>query len=70
MAQAACLGRRVCARPVGKLDFSGVGWRMLRTMLDWKWSSPQTAATLERVFPDETGKRSANDPLAPPIEMS
>lgn len=35
-AQVPCLGRRVAARAVGKLDFVGVGWCVLRTKLDWK----------------------------------
>jgi len=49
-AQAACVGRRVAARPVGKLDFSGVGCGAVRTILGWKWSPQQMAPTLERVF--------------------
>jgi hypothetical protein len=30
-----------------------VGWGVVRTMLDWKWSPQQIPATLKRVFPDE-----------------
>ncbi|MBC7726991.1 MAG: hypothetical protein H7242_05150 [Microbacteriaceae bacterium] len=28
-ARMSCLGRRVAARPVGKLDFAGVGWSVV-----------------------------------------
>ncbi len=52
-AQAACHGRRVAARRPAKLDFAGVGWGTVRTMLGWKWSPQQIAATLRRVFPAE-----------------
>jgi transposase, IS30 family len=52
-AQVACVSRRVAGRPTGKLDFDSVGWGAVRTMLDWKWSPQQIAATLKRVFPDQ-----------------
>ena len=31
----------------------GVGWRVVLSLLDWKWSPQQIAATLKRVFPDQ-----------------
>ena len=30
-----------------------VGWTVVLTLLDWKWSPQQIAATLKRVFPNE-----------------
>jgi transposase, IS30 family len=62
-AQAACEGRRVAARAVGKLDFSGVGWATVRTLLDWKWSPQQIAATLKRVFPDEPERHVSHETI-------
>jgi len=62
-AQVGCVGRRVAARPVGKLDFSGVGWGVVRTMLDWKWSPQQIAATLKRVFPDEPERHVSHETI-------
>jgi IS30 family transposase len=52
-ARPACTGRRAAARPACKLDFDGVGRGAVRTLLRWKWSPRQIAATLGRVFPDE-----------------
>ena len=40
-AQVACFNRRVAARPAAKLAFDGLGWAVVRTLLDWKWSPPQ-----------------------------
>lgn len=43
--QLSSAGRQVAARPAGKLDFNGVGWATVRTLLDWKWSPQQIAAS-------------------------
>ncbi|MFT3664275.1 IS30 family transposase [Piscinibacter sp.] len=45
--------RRTAARPAAKLDARGVLWGAVLTMLNWRWSPQQIAATLRRVFPDE-----------------
>jgi IS30 family transposase len=52
-AQLASVSRRVAARLAGKLDFNSVGWDVVRTLRDWKWSPRQIAATRKRVFPNE-----------------
>jgi transposase, IS30 family len=62
-AQAACEARRAAARPAGKLDFDGVGWATVRTLLDWKWSPQQIAATLKRVFPDEPHRHVSHETI-------
>jgi IS30 family transposase len=62
-AQVAFEGRRVAARRVGKLDFNSVGWASVRTMLDWKWSPQQIAATLKRVFPDEPERHVSHETI-------
>jgi len=62
-AQLACTSRRIAARPVGKLDFSGVGWGVVRTLLDWKWSPQQIAATLKRMLPDEPERHVSHETI-------
>ena len=62
-AQVACVERRLSARPVGKLDFDGVGWGAVRTMLSWKWSPQQIAATLKRVFPDQPERHVSHETI-------
>ena len=51
--QVTAAGRRVAARPAAKLDLHSVGWSVVLTMLDWKWSPQQIAGTLKLVFADE-----------------
>ena len=48
-----CMSRRVACRPAGELDFGSLGWDVVRTLLDWKWSPQQIAATLKPAFPNE-----------------
>jgi IS30 family transposase len=62
-AQLACARRREAARPIAKLDFNGVGWGTVRTMLDWKWSPQQIAATLKRMFPDEPERHVSHETI-------
>jgi IS30 family transposase len=62
-AQLACASRREAARPIAKLDFNGVGWGTVRTMLDWKWSPQQIAATLKRMFPDEPERHVSHETI-------
>lgn len=52
LAQQACMARQRAARPAPKLEVHGVAWHAVLTMLDWKWSPQQIAATLRRTFPD------------------
>ena len=41
-------GRRGnAARPATKFELNGVAWRVVLTLLDWKWSRQQAAATLQ-----------------------
>ena len=45
--------RRKASKPAPKLDVGGVAWGVVLTLLSWKWSPQQIAATLKRVYPDE-----------------
>jgi len=52
-AQALHAVRRTAARPAAKLDVASVAWGVVLTLLSWKWSPQQIAATLKRVYPDQ-----------------
>lgn len=45
--------RRTAAKPAAKLDVTSVAWGVVLTLLSWKWSPQQIAATLKRVYPDQ-----------------
>jgi IS30 family transposase len=62
-AQAKCRGRRVGARPQAKLDGQAVLWGTVLTMLEWKWSPQQIAATLKRVWPDDPSKHVSHETI-------
>ena len=55
--------RRIAARPPRKLDRHSVFWGVVRTLLDWKWSPQQIAATLKRVYPDEPAQHVSHETL-------
>jgi hypothetical protein len=44
--------RRTAAEPPAKLEVGGVTWGVVLTLLSWKWSPQQIAATLKRVYPE------------------
>lgn len=52
-AQSLHAARRRAGRPAAKLDTRSVLWGAVVTMLSWKWSPQQIAATLRRVYPDD-----------------
>jgi transposase, IS30 family len=62
-AQVAATSRRVAARPASKLDLHGVGWSLVLTMLDWRWSPQQIAGTLKRVFADEPERHVSHETI-------
>ena len=41
----------------------GVGWRVVLTTLDWKWSPQQIAGTLKRVFPNEPERHVSHETI-------
>lgn len=51
-AQGLCRRRRIEARPLPKLHTDGALWRTVCTLLCWRWSPQQIAATLRRMHPD------------------
>ena len=55
--------RRRTARPMAKLDVSSVTWGVVLTLLSWKWSPQQIAATLRRVYPDEPQRHVSHETI-------
>ena len=45
--------RRIDARPLPKLHGDGALWRLVSTMLCWRWSPQQIARTLRRMHPND-----------------
>ncbi len=62
-AQAMCRARRIDARPLAKLDPHGVLWGLVLTLLEWKWSPQQIAATLKRVWPDDPSRHVSHETI-------
>jgi IS30 family transposase len=63
LAQQTCMARQRAARPAPKLDVHGVTWHAVLTMLDWKWSPQQIAATLKRTFPHEPARHVSHETI-------
>lgn len=55
--------RRLQARPLTKLDGQAVLWGVVLTLLEWKWSPQQIAATLKRVWPDDPSKQVSHETI-------
>ena len=62
-AQAAHATRRTGARRPRKLDVAGVAWSVVLTLLDWKWSPQQIAATLKRVYPQQPERHVSHETI-------
>jgi transposase, IS30 family len=62
-AQLASHARRRAARPAAKLDVRSVSWGVVLTLLQWRWSPQQIAATLRRVFPDEPDRHVSHETI-------
>ena len=55
--------RRSVARPLNKLDPRSVQWSAVCTLLQWKWSPQQIAATLKSVFPNEPSRHVSHETI-------
>lgn len=62
-AQALRTSRREASRPAAKLDTRSVMWGVVVSLLDWKWSPQQIAATLKRVFPNEPERHMSHETI-------
>ena len=45
--------RRSAGRRPAKLCLQGVCWRVVLTLLEWKWSPQQISGTLKRMYPTD-----------------
>ncbi len=52
-AQSLSTSRREAARPCPKLHPQSVSWRVVLTLLEWKWSPQQISGTLKRMSPND-----------------
>src|SRR6202051_2127513 len=52
-AQSLSTSRREAARPCPKLHPQSVSWRVVLTLLEWKWSPQQISGTLKRMWPND-----------------
>ncbi|TDN59168.1 IS30 family transposase [Paraburkholderia sp. BL10I2N1] len=53
VAQTISSNRRAAARTPGKLNPQGALWRIVLSLLSWKWSPQQISGTLTRMWPDD-----------------
>lgn len=60
--QAACT-RRTAARPWPKLHPTGKLWIVVSSCLAWHWSPQQIAATLRRMFPDDSSMQASHETI-------
>ena len=52
-AQSLSTSRREAARPCPKLHSQSMSWRVVLTLLEWKWSPQQISGTLKRMWPND-----------------
>lgn len=57
------MARRVAGRRPAKLDPQGVTWRIVLTLLDWKWSPQQISGTLKRMHPNDSSQRVSHETI-------
>jgi IS30 family transposase len=62
-AQAAHATRRRAARPAAKLGVGSVQWSVVLTLLSWRWSPQQIAATLKRAYPDQPDRHVSHETI-------
>jgi hypothetical protein len=63
-------GTRQAARPPRKLDMQGVGWRVVLTTLDWKWSPPADRGYPEARVPTSPSATCPTKPSTKPSTRS
>src|SRR5260221_10531837 len=62
-AQAMSTDRSEAARPPGKLHAQSVAWRVVLTLLAWKWSPQQIPGTLKRMWPNDPTLRVSHETI-------
>jgi len=62
-AEALSAARRSARRPATKLCLQSVCWRIVLTLLDWKWSPQQILGTLKRMFPPDPTQQVSHETI-------
>jgi IS30 family transposase len=62
-AHALSIERRAAARRPAKLHPHGVAWRVVLTLLDWKWSPQQISGTLKRMWPNDSTQQVSHETI-------
>ena len=62
-AQALSTSRREAARPRPKLHPQSVSWRIVLTLLEWKWSPQQISGTLKRMWPHDPSQQVSHETI-------
>ena len=63
LAHKTCHKRRIDARPLPKLHPDGALWSTVTTLLCWRWSPQQIAATLKRMYPDDPSAQVSHETI-------
>jgi len=56
--------RREVARPCPKLHPQSVSWRVVLTLLEWKWSPQQISGTLKRMWPNDPTQHVSHETIS------
>src|SRR6195952_1653211 len=62
-AAALCSARRSASRPRAKLCPQSVCWRIVLTLLEWKWSPQQISGTLKRMYPTDSNQHVSHETI-------
>ena len=62
-AQALSVARRTAGRRPNKLCLQSVCWRIVLTLLEWKWSPQQISGTLKRMYPTDSTQHVSHETI-------
>ncbi|MEA3116129.1 MAG: transposase, family [Caballeronia sp.] len=62
-AAALCSARRSASRHPAKLCLQSVCWRIVLTLLEWKWSPQQISGTLKRMYPTDSTQHVSHETI-------
>src|SRR5258707_1286271 len=68
-AEARSTARRSAGRRPVKLCLQGVCWRVVLTLLEWKWSPQQISGTLKRMYPTDPTQHVSHETIYAPKEV-
>src|ERR1700710_2383382 len=57
------VARRSAGRRPNKLCLQGVCWRVVLTLLEWKWSPQQISGTLKRMYPTDSTQHVSHETI-------